>query len=220
LEELIQNTPDAIMVSMLDYDNYSEFFKKLNQMNSKIDLSNTYFILCSGLYSPDLFNSQINHLLGDINGNPKNFGAISFPDPNSTEFKYFKSNLLETFNQEVGVYNSQYYDIGYLYALAIEQAFFSKNIEDIEDFRSTVGSNIRGISRPDPNIEFDVNPSQGWETMKLAAIKGGLNYSGASGNCNIDSEGNVTTSYKVFTLKDSGSGPYFETIEFVNPVKK
>ena len=53
--------------------------------------------------------------------------------------------------------------------------------------------------------------------MKLAAIKGSLNYSGASGNCNIDSEGNVTTSYKVFTLKDSGSGPFFEAIEFVDP---
>ena len=217
LEELIQNAPDAIMVSMLDYDNYSEFFEKLNQMNSKIDLSNTYFILCSGLYSADLFNSQINHLLGDINGNPKNFGAISFPDPNSTEFKYFKSNLLETFNQEVGVYNSQYYDIGYLYALAIEQALFRSTVDNIEDLRSRVGAYIRGISRPDGGIEFKISPSMGWETMKLAAIKGSLNYSGASGNCNIDSEGNVTTSYKVFTLKDSSSGPFFEAIEFVDP---
>ena len=33
----------------------------------------------------------------------------------------------------------------------------------------------------------------------------------------LDSEGNVTTSYKVFTLKDSSSGPFFEAIEFVDP---
>ncbi len=218
LEELLEEAPDAIMISMLDYDNYSEFLESLNQISSKIDLSNTYFILCSGLYSDDLFKAQTNHLLGDINGNPKNFGAISFPDTNSVDFKYFKSNLLEAYNQNVGAYNAQYYDIGYLYALAIEQAFFSANIEDTETFRSMVGSFIRGISRPDPG-DFDVNPSQGWETMKLAAVKGSIDYSGASGNCNVDQEGNVTTSYKVFTLSDPGSGPYFETIEFVNSVK-
>jgi len=219
LEQLIEENPGAIMISMLDYDNYSEFLEKLNQISSKIDLSNTYFILCSGLYSADLFKAQINQLLGEINGNPKNFGAISFPDTNSVDFKYFKSNLLEIYNQNVGAYNAQYYDIGYLYALSIELAFFSKFIDDIEDFRSAVGSNIRGISRPDSGIEFDVSPSQGWTNMKLAANKGSINYSGASGNCNINEQGNVITSYKVFTLKDSGSGPFFEAIEFVNPTK-
>ncbi len=50
-------------------------------------------------------------------------------------------------------------------------------------------------------LNFKISPSMGWETMKLAAVKGSLNYSGASGNCNIDSEGNVTTSYKVLLLK-------------------
>jgi len=142
-----------------------------------------------------------------------------YPDTNSVDFKYFKSNLLKTYNQNVGAYNAQYYDIGYLYALAIEQSFFSANIDDIETFRSMVESFIRGISRPDPK-DFDVYPSQGWETMKLAAIKGSIDYSGASGNCNIDQDGNVMTSFKVFTLSESGSELYFETIEFVNPVKK
>jgi ABC-type branched-subunit amino acid transport system substrate-binding protein len=220
LDQLIDDSPDAIMISMLDFENYSEFLEKLNQVSSKIDFSNTYFILCNGLYSEDLFNAQVNNLLGNINGNPKNFGAISYPDINSNDFKYFQSNLLETYNQNVGAFNAQYYDIGYLYALAIEQAFFAANINDIVKFRGMVGSFIRAISRPDPNGDFPVNPSQGWEMMKLAAVKGSLDYSGASGNCNIDNEGNVTTSFKVFTLTDSGSELHFEAIEYLNPVKK
>lgn len=218
LIQLIDDSPDAIMISMLDFGNYSEFLEKLNQINSKIDFSNTHFILCNGLYSEDLFNAQVNNLLGDINGKPKNFGAISYPDINSNDFKYFKSNLLGTYNQNVGAYNAQYYDIGYLYALAIEQSFFSANIGNIEKFRGMVGSFIRAISRPDPS-DFTVNPSQGWETMKLAAVKGSIDYSGASGNCNIDQDGNVITSFKVFTLSESGSELSFETIEFLNPVK-
>jgi len=215
LEQLINDSTDAIMISMLDFENYSEFLEKMNQISSKIDFSNTYFILCNGLYSEDLFNAQVNDLLGNINGNPKNFGAISYPDTNSVDFKYFKSNLLETYNQNVGAYNAQYYDIGYLYALAIEQSFFSANIDNIETFRSMVGAFIRGISRPDAG-DFPVNPSQGWKTMKLAAVKGSIDYSGASGNCNIDQDGNVITSFKVFTLSESGSELHFETIEFVN----
>ena len=216
LNLLLADSPDAIFISMLDSDVYVEFIDSLYQINNEKDLTNTHFILCDALHSENIFDAHVEIMIGEINGKPKNFGSVSFPDTTTDAYKYFAEKLMEKYGQKVGSFNAQFYDIGYIFALAIEEASYITGLGNMELFREAVNEQIRIVT----NFEFGdfiVYPDDGWPNIRLAADISGVDYSGASGNCNIDDEGNTMTPYLIFKIVGESGDYSFKNIEYINP---
>ncbi|MDG1901379.1 MAG: ABC transporter substrate-binding protein [Bacteroidales bacterium] len=214
INELLESNPEGIFISMLNPDVYSEFFTALNNMNNNNLLEQTSFLLSDGFAGNEFFTLPIDYLLGDINGHPRNFGATPSADTSSTEYKYFREELLLKYNHDVGPFNAQFYDLGYIYALAIEKSFQDVDMITIAAFRELVANNIRPVSDAISGDEI-VKPSQGWESMKASAQTFNIDYIGASGNCNIDSQGNTVTPYEVFRVVKQDGVYSFETIKII-----
>ncbi|MAZ94105.1 MAG: hypothetical protein CMF58_06745 [Lentimicrobiaceae bacterium] len=214
INELLESNPEGIFISMLNPDVYSEFFTALNNMNNNNLLEQTSFLLSDGFAGNEFFTLPIDYLLGDINGHPRNFGATPSADTSSTEYKYFREDLLLKYNHDVGPFNAQFYDLGYIYALAIQKSFQDVGMITIAAFRELVANNIRPVSDAISGDEI-VKPSQGWESMKASAQTFNIDYIGASGNCNIDSQGNTVTPYEVFRVVKQDGVYSFETIKII-----
>lgn len=214
INELLESNPEGIFISMLNPDVYSEFFTALNNMNNNNLLEQTSFLLSDGFAGNEFFTLPIDYLLGDINGHPRNFGATPSADTSSTEYKYFREELLLKYNHDVGPFNAQFYDLGYIYALAIQKSFQDVGMITIAAFRELVANNIRPVSDAISGDEI-VKPSQGWESMKASAQTFNIDYIGASGNCNIDSQGNTVTPYEVFRVVKQDGVYSFETIKII-----
>ena len=214
INELLESNPEGIFISMLNQDVYSEFFTALNNMNNNNLLEQTSFLLSDGFAGNEFFTLPIDYLLGDINGHPRNFGATPSADTSSTEYKYFREELLLKYNHDVGPFNAQFYDLGYIYALSIQKSFQDVDMITIAAFRELVANNIRPVSDAISGDEI-VKPSQGWESMKASAQTFNIDYIGASGNCNIDSQGNTVTPYEVFRVVKQDGVYSFETIKII-----
>ena len=214
INELLESNPEGIFISMLNPDVYSEFFTALNNMNNNNLLEQTSFLLSDGFAGNEFFTLPIDYLLGDINGHPRNFGATPSADTSSTEYKYFREELLLKYNHDVGPFNAQFYDLGYIYALSIQKSFQDVDMITIAAFRELVANNIRPVSDAISGDEI-VKPSQGWESMKASAQTFNIDYIGASGNCNIDSQGNTVTPYEVFRVVKQDGVYSFETIKII-----
>jgi len=213
---LLAGSPAAIFLSMISPDVYNPLILKLSEINSWKAPLNMHFILCDALHSSSLFQSPLDFMIGEINGFPKNFGAMPSPDTSSSIYKFFSGNLEIKFHQKVGSYNAQYYDAAYIYALAMQKAIRSTGLADMKLFRETVNAQIRTVSRGLPG-DPPVMPNMGWKAMKAACDFGGVNYDGASGNCNIDDSGNVVTPYAVFKIIKQGGFFFFQTIGIIKP---
>ncbi len=207
INQLIAGNPDGLLVSLLNSSAYIKFFDNLPQVN-------TTFILPDGLYSGDFFQADIAQILGDINGHTRNFGAFPSADTTSTAYIYFENALWQKYNQEVAAYNAQFYDLGYIYALAIENAFMDIGFNNPQAFRENINFYIREVSNGDAN-DLVVSPNQGWPVLKNACMIGGVDYTGASGNCDIDNEGNTITPYSIFKVIKPGADYAFEIIEVI-----
>lgn len=207
INQLLTGNPEGLFISMLNPAAFSKFFDMLEPVN-------TTFILCDALNSSDLFQANIAQILGEINGHTKNFGAFPSADTTSASYLYFKTALWEKYNQEITSYNAQFYDIGYIYAMAIEKALMELEIADMQAFREKVKEYIRLVSHGNPG-DPKVNPSQGWQSIKDACQIGGVDYIGASGNCDIDNEGNTITAYSIFKVIKSGNDYAFEIVEII-----
>ncbi|NQU33927.1 MAG: ABC transporter substrate-binding protein [Bacteroidetes bacterium] len=214
MDQLLANNPEGIFVSMLNPIVYNEFFTVLGNINASNNLANTTYILCDGLYSSDFFQAPIDFILGEVNGHPGNFGAFPSADTTSTEYIYFKEKLYQEFDQDVASYNAQFYDIGYLYALALEKTLNSIGVVSIDVFREMVAENIRPISNYSTGDSL-VFPSLGWESIKTITQNSNIDYVGASGNCDIDNEGNAITPYSVFKVIKQGDNFSFEIIKII-----
>ena len=214
INELLESNPEGIFISMLNPDVYSEFFTALNNMNNNNLLEQTSFLLSDGFAGNEFFTLPIDYLLGDINGHPRNFGATPSADTSRTEYKYFREELLLKYNHDVGPFNAQFYDLGYIYALSIQKSFQDVDMITIAAFRELVANNIRPVSDAISGDEI-VKPSQGWESMKASAQTFNIDYIGASGNCNIDSQGNTVTPYEVFRVVKQDGVYSFETIKII-----
>ena len=214
MDQLLINNPDGIFVYMLNPVVYNEFFTVLGSIYTSNKITNTTYILCDGLYSSDFFQAPIDFILGEVNGHPRNFGAFPSADTASTEYIYFKEKLFQEFDQDVASYNAQFYDIGYLYALALEKTLNSVGVVSIDIFREMVAENIRPISHYNSGDSI-VFPSLGWESMKTITQSSNIDYIGASGNCDIDNEGNAVTPYSVFKVIKQGDNYSFEIIRII-----
>jgi ABC-type branched-subunit amino acid transport system substrate-binding protein len=216
LDQLLSGNPDAVFLSMLNPVVYEEFLAKMNELNENDRFSNISFILSDAFYTTSVFNSPIAMMVGELNGHPKNFGAITAADTNTSPYKYFEAELNKQFDQEVASYNAQFFDIIYIYALAIEKTLIDTGTDDMKAFREKLQYWIRQVSN---GADFDpaVMPSLGWKSLKEACKNGGVDYVGASGNCDLDGFGNAITPYAVFNIAGDQGSYYFETISMVFP---
>ena len=214
LNQLLAGDPEGIFISMLNPTVYNEFFTELGSVNATDGLVNTTFILCDGLYSTDLFQAPIDYILGEVNGHPKNFGAFPSADTTSGAYIYFKTKLFQQYNQQVASYNAQFYDIGFIFAMAIEKTFLEMGTDNMQALKEKVNDYIRPVSHGSTGDPM-VSPSQGWKSVKYACQHGGVDYTGASGNCNIDNEGNAVTPYSIFQVIKPGGSLTFEIIKII-----
>lgn len=214
INELLENNPEGIFISMLNSTVYVEFLTMLNNINKSKSLIETSFILCDGLFTNELLQSPVEYMLGEINDHPKNFGAFPSADTTSTAYIYFREKLMEKYDQEVASYNAQFYDIGYIYALAMQKSLSEVDNISSDVFKELVAVNIR-IVASEFSGDTKVNPSQGWPAIKSSAQAGNINYEGASGNCNIDNDGNTITPYSVFKVIRNDQELNFEIIEII-----
>lgn len=214
INQLLEGDPDAVFVSMLNPASYNTFFTHLDQLNKGLALEDITFILCDALYSDNLFQSPISYLTGEVNGHPKNFGTLPSADTSTSEYIYFKNRLMEKYQQDVASYNAQFFDAGYLFALALEKSFMETDISDIASFRETLKEQIRMVSHGETGA-IEVSAPMGWNTMKSNCAGSNINYTGASGNCDIDDEGNTQTAYAVFKVTENGGSYAFEILKIV-----
>lgn len=198
LTDLLAGNPEAIFISMLNPGVYTEFITRLSEMNAT-GLENTSFILCDALFSSAILQAPVAIMVGEVNGHPKNFGAMPSADTSTGVYLHFQEELMRRYHQNVASYNAQYYDAGYLYAMAIEKALLQSGPENMKDFRKKVHTLIREVSHGSQG-DPPVSPTLGWKSMQYASRNGGVDYEGASGNCNIDSEGNAITPYALFNI--------------------
>ncbi|MEI7500707.1 MAG: hypothetical protein WCK84_09705, partial [Bacteroidota bacterium] len=199
LDLLLSGNPEAILISMLNPQTYLDFISRLDAIHSAGGLANTSFILCDALYTAALFEAPVAFMTGEVNGHPRNFGALPSADTASGPYKYFKSELMKRYSQQPASFNAQFYDIGFLYAMAIEKALDRGGLNDLNLFRENVSYWIRQVSHGNPGDPV-ITPSLGWAYFKYACYAGGVNYTGASGNCDIDTLGNTKTPFALFKI--------------------
>jgi neutral amino acid transport system substrate-binding protein len=217
LTQLYEGSPDAVLIAMVSTD--VEFLTEVDQSDIGLDKDALRFLLSDAQKTDDILTqAPAGLLVGEINNHPKSFGAVSFPDPNSPIFQHFASELEDRYDQEVASFNAQFYDIGYLFALAIERAAKTVSLKNINDFREAVNTNIRQVSRPDAGDSIVTPDEGGWVTLKSVAVAGDVNYEGASGNCDMDENGDVLTQYEVFRVIQNPDESFaFEAVEYVDP---
>jgi len=216
LTQLVSGEPEGIFISMLNPGVYKEFISRLSEIAVSKQLENTTYILCDGLYSASLLEAPVGFMTGEINGHSKNFGAMPSADTTTGAFIYFQTELMKKYQQEVASYNAQFYDIGYIYAMAIEKTWLETGTGDMDSFRDRLRYWIREVSHGSQG-DPPVMPTLGWESIRYACLNGGVNYEGASGNCNIDSEGNSVTPYAIFRITSSAGEYNLEIISIVYP---
>lgn len=216
MNALMSNDPDAVFLSMLNALLAAEFFNAFDYFVDSGKISSTFFLLSDALYNFDIFQGRAEIIVGEINGWNKNFGAIPSPEPSNPIYEDFAQKLSDAYEQDVHSYNAQFYDIAFIYALAIEKAGQAVSFNNIKEFRKAVNDNIRVISRPDEG-DTEVDPTMGWKQMKEIAANSTLDYKGASGECDIDENGNTLTTFLVFTAFIDSTRYGFQPLEYLYP---
>ncbi|MBL4715749.1 MAG: ABC transporter substrate-binding protein [Bacteroidia bacterium] len=219
LTTLYSGNPDAVFTAILSID--VEFLNNVKDNATVLGLNtDSLRFIFSDAQKTDNILTQAppEFLTGVINGNPRAFGANAFPDTTSGSYIHFQSELKTRYSQDVESFNAQFYDIIYVFALSMERAVQDgASIDDMGAFRIAVNDNIRKVSGDDSG-ESTANPQDGWSANQTAAKSGDVNYEGASGNCDIDSNGDVVTNYDVYKIVDDGTGTLsFVTIENISP---
>jgi len=219
LETLYADEPDAVFIAMVSLD--VEFLNAVNDnaISLNLDIADLRFVFTDSQRHLNLLEQVPAGLItSTTETRPKAFGAIAFPDIATNSYIHFKEELTRRYNKETESFSHQHYDAVYLFALAMERALEEgANLSNISSFREAVNRNIRKVSRDDSG-EITVSPEQGWTSMQTAARKGDVNYTGASGNCDINKNGDVKMNYDVYIVLNDGAGTLeFKTIENINP---
>jgi neutral amino acid transport system substrate-binding protein len=218
LEQLYAKNSEILLVSFVRRQP-----ELLNEIKDKasvlgIDANNLRFMFPDAGSNAEVARKvPAEFLIGTVNNTPRSFGTHPFPDNSTPEFKFFASAFRAAFNAEPKKFSAFAYDVVHIYALALEKAFLEGySLTDISQLRIAVNENIRVVSRPDEG-DVIVRAQDGWVKMKEALKNGGVNYEGASGNCDIDDEGNVVSNYDVVVFEKQGGVVVVKSIENVSP---
>lgn len=198
LIELYSQNPDAIYCSMLSI--YVDFFNQLDNNLKFLKIENNSLKFIVGTKDANtLKQANYDWLLTENNDTiPSVFGTEPYPNRKSEAYKYFKEQLYSFNKQDVGDYVQCFYDIPYIYALAIERCG-TKEIypNNSNDFRKELNLQTIKVASPKGTI---AEPQEGWNFLKEKAQNGDVNYEGASGDCNFDKDGNVKTRFDIYTI--------------------
>ncbi len=112
-------------------------------------------------------------------------------DPGDASYKAFADAFTEAGYEPTSPYTAHGYDAAFLIALAIEKAGAAD--------RGKIGAALRSVAGPPGTV---IRPGE-WAKAKAALAGGGdVNYEGASGNVDLDGNGDVAGIYGVNTVGD------------------
>jgi branched-chain amino acid transport system substrate-binding protein len=121
------------------------------------------------------------------------FITQSASDYGDSSYKAFADAFTKAGYNPVAPYAAHGYDAAFLMALAIEKAGSAD--------RGKISAALRSVSNPPGTV---IRPGE-WAKAKAALASGGdVNYEGASGNVNLDANGDVGGIYSVNTVGDDG----------------
>jgi branched-chain amino acid transport system substrate-binding protein len=125
----------------------------------------------------------------------------SASDYGDASYKAFADAFTKAGYDPIAPYAAHGYDVAFLMALAIEKAGSTD--------RGKIGAALRSVSKAPGTV---IRPGE-WAKAKAALAGGGdVNYQGASGNVDLDDNGDVGGIYSVNTVGDDGkwSGKMFK----------
>jgi len=187
--------PDAVVAVL-----YTETGSVLVRSAFEQGLSNNVtFLLTDGVYSPDFVRQA-----GKSDGKSIIAGALgTVAGANGEGLAALTTKWKDKTGQEMAAYVAQSWDAAVLMMLAAEAADANTG----EGIKSKIleVANAPGKEVSDP-------------CEAIALIRNGedINYQGASGNVDIDENGDVVGSYDVWTVKEDGT---LEVIDTVKPVE-
>ncbi|MEA5509985.1 ABC transporter substrate-binding protein [Crocosphaera sp. UHCC 0190] len=190
------NKPDAVAAVL-----YAETGSILIQAAYKQGLTNgVTFLLTDGVYSED-FVKQVGKT---ADGKFILSGALgTVPGANGQALGAFTTKWNEKTGKDVTAFVPHSWDATVLLMLAAEAA------------DANTGEGIKGKIREVANAP-GTEVSDPCEAMALVRKGEDINYQGASGNVDIDENGDVVGSYDVWTVKEDGTT---EVIDKVSPVQ-
>lgn len=119
-------------------------------------------------------------------------GALgTVPGADGIGLETFRKNYEAKFNQPIGAYVPHAYDAATLLVLAAEAAKSGQG--------ASIKDQIRGVASPPGKDVSDI-----CEALKLVRAGEDINYQGASGNVDIDSNGDVQGAYDVWRVEADG----------------
>jgi neutral amino acid transport system substrate-binding protein len=132
------------------------------------------------------------------------YGTTADPAPDTPEFASFKDIWHQSSpGQDPPAYGANQYDAAVVLALAIHQAGTATDGTKIRDA-------LYKVANP-PGTAF--GPGQFVDAVNAISKGIDIDYDGASGNCNFDSYGNVTSDYIVWQVQKQADGTFaFATV--------
>jgi branched-chain amino acid transport system substrate-binding protein len=121
------------------------------------------------------------------------FITQSASDYGDTSYKAFADAFTKAGYDPVAPYAAHGYDAAFLMALAIEKAGSTD--------RGKIGAALRSVSNPPGTV---IRPGEWAKAKDVLAGGGDVNYEGASGNVDLDGNGDVSGIYSVNTVGDDG----------------
>ncbi len=187
--------PDAI-AAILYVETGSVFIRSAFEQGLT---KNVTFLLTDGVYSPD-FVRQV----GKSGGKSIIAGALgTVPGADGEGLANLTTLWKDKTGEDIGAYVPQSWDAAVLLMLAAEAADANTG--------EGIKSKIREVANA-PGTEV----SDPCEAIELLRNGEEINYQGASGNVDIDENGDIVGSYDVWTVKEDGT---LEVIDKVTPVQ-
>lgn len=133
-------------------------------------------------------------------GQPRVIGSTPQPSAASANYRAFESLMQSQLEFEGSIqrFTANYVDVIYVFALAA-QAAMNDGVDPADpEFRAAVRDRIAPVTVGGSVVPF----ANGWREMRDTLRQtGDIDYSGASGNCDIDVNGDVVANYEIWTLE-------------------
>lgn len=210
VHKLFENSPEAVFFAI---SNETLLTSLLGHSNMKATNS-VYYLLSSNLRTSVLSMNEADVLVGTINNHPRTIGITPAGDYGSRAYTYFAPEIEYRTGELPVPFTPHYFDAVFLLALSIERAWQDSDLENIATFRNVMNQNIRAIADMKPD-DLDVDPVDRWNTIREEVANETVNYTGASGGCEINAAGNTLCPLEVWTVTETNEGLQYQTISML-----
>ncbi len=151
--------------------------------------------LFGNFYAADgMFDVSVIEQIGAANLKDRITITQAASDDQDVSFKMFSEIYAATGNDPTAPYAAHGYDASFLMALAIEKAGSAD--------RGKIGDALRSVATPPGEV---IRPGEWAKAKAILASGGDVNYEGASGNVDLDANGDVGGIFSVNTVGDDGN---------------